>query len=149
MIGLPLAVASLAALGLVARGGDVATVTALLTLAGLGTGSIFPTTIVAVQNAVPPRQVGAVTGTLGYVRAIGGTVITAAASALVVALLGGATQSLDELLRGAPDAAARDAVGRAFAWMFAALALLYALGCASFARIAARPLRDRPASAAD
>ena len=70
-------------------------------------------------------------------------------TALVLAQLDGATQSLDELLRGAPDAAARDAVGRAFGWMFASLAVLYALGCASFSRIALRPLRDRPASAAD
>ncbi len=149
MIGLPLAAAALATLALVARIGDVATVAVLLALAGFGTGSIFPTTIVAVQNAVAPRQVGAVTGTLGYVRAVGGTVITAAATALVIAQLDGATQSLDELLRGAPDVAAREAVARAFGWMFAALAVLYALGCASFSRIALRPLRDRPASAAD
>src|SRR5262245_9471675 len=149
LIGLPVTAISLALLALVAHGGDVATVTALLTLAGFGTGSIFPTTIVAVQNAVPPRQVGAVTGALGYVRSVGGALITAGASALLLALLGGGNASLDELLRAPADAAGRDAVGSAFGWLFAALALLYALGLASFARVAERPLRERPAAAAD
>jgi EmrB/QacA subfamily drug resistance transporter len=149
LVGLPLAVAALALLALAARDPDPAVVAGLLTLAGLGTGTIFPTTIVAVQNAVAPHQVGAVTGALGYARSIGGAVITAGATALVLGLLGDGSRSLDALLRGSPDEAGRAAAGAAFAWLFAAFAGLYALGWASFARVAARTLRERPASAAD
>jgi EmrB/QacA subfamily drug resistance transporter len=149
LIGLPVAVAALALLAAFAQHAPLPVIVVLLACAGAGTGSIFPTTIVAVQNAVPPRQVGAVTGAIGYVRSVGAAVLIAAATALILGLLGGSTASLDELLRAPADEAGRAAVGRAYAWLFAALACLYALGLASFARVAHRPLRDRPATASD
>jgi EmrB/QacA subfamily drug resistance transporter len=112
---------------------------------GFGIGPIFPTAIVAVQNAVAPRDVGAVTGAMGYARALGGAVCAAAATALVLALApqGGELRGLDDLVRAPLGEAGRAAVATAFRWLLVAVGALVLAGWAFYARVAARPLREQ------
>jgi len=112
---------------------------------GFGIGPIFPTAIVAAQNAVAPRDVGAVMGALGYARALGGAVCAAAATALVLALApqGGELRGLDDLVRAPLGEAGRAAVAEAFRWLLVAVGSLLLAGWAAYARVAARPLRGQ------
>ena len=111
LVGFPLAaLSSLAFAAVVPDAGPWTVVIALLCI-GFGIGPIFPTAIVAIQNAVEPRDVGAVTGALGYARALGGAVCAAAATALVLALApqGGDLRGLDDLVRAPLGEAGRAA----------------------------------------
>ncbi|MFO0295077.1 MAG: MDR family MFS transporter [Rhodospirillales bacterium] len=116
---------------------------------GLGIGPIFPTAIVAAQNAVAPRDIGAVTGAVGYARSLGGAVGAAAATALVLALVprAGELRGLDDLVRAQLGSAERAMVAGAFRWLFVAVALQILIGWAIYMRVAARPLRAHPAAA--
>ncbi len=99
-------------------------------VAGLGSGAVTPVVVIALQNAVDHRHVGAATATAAFSRQIGQSVGTAALGALMVARLGlhlaelvpaGASGGLDPAdLRDGPDALAalpdalRVRVGEAF-----------------------------------
>ncbi|HNO59504.1 MAG TPA: MFS transporter, partial [Plasticicumulans sp.] len=125
---------------------------ALLALIGLGIGPIFSASLTAAQNAVEPRDVGAVTGALTFARALGGAVWVAAGSALVLGLalawlpqlgtLGG----LEDLVRRPLAAAERAALGEAFAAVFVAAAGLLLLGLLLWSRVVERPLRGADAA---
>lgn len=67
----------------------------LLFMTGLGFGLQFPTSMVAIQNDAPREQVGTVIAAINFVRSLGG--------ALLIALL--STVLLELLHRGAPDIA--------------------------------------------
>jgi hypothetical protein len=120
-------------------------------IAGFGMGPIFPCSTVAAQNAVDRRDLGAVSGAIGFARALGGAILVAAASALVLGLIAGALPetghlaSLEDLARQILPDDARLAVARAFGIMFGAVAACFALGLALFARVEDRALHDRPA----
>ncbi|MBI1778276.1 MAG: MFS transporter [Proteobacteria bacterium] len=149
LLGLPLSIVSLAILGVFADRVSVTVAACLFTLVGFGIGPIFPVTMVAAQNAVEPRDIGTVTGTLGFARALGGAIATAAASSLVLGLISawviGAEDiaSLEDLLRRPLSEVARIEVARAFGAVFLALAGVTALGLAIYARVAERPLKSR------
>jgi EmrB/QacA subfamily drug resistance transporter len=122
--------------------------TALLMLGiGLGIGPIFPTAIVAAQNAVASRDIGAVTGAVGYARSLGGAVGAAAATALVLALVprGGELRGLDDLVRAQLGTAERAMVAGAYRWLFVAIAIMIFVGWAMYSRVVALPLRTQPA----
>jgi MFS family permease len=124
--------------------------TALLMLGiGLGIGPIFPTAIVAAQNAVAPRDIGAVTGAVGYARSLGGAVGAAAATALVLALVprGGELRGLDDLVRAQLGVAERAMVAGAYRWLFVAIAIMVLAGWVIYSRVAAIPLRTQSAMA--
>jgi hypothetical protein len=120
---------------------------ALLMVVGFGVGAIFPVSIVAIQNAVGPREIGTVTGALGYVRSLGGAVFAAAASALVLALVQefgvvtGALSSLDDLVRRPLGPVERQAAADAFRFVFVGAGVTFAIGMALCARVERRPLR--------
>ncbi len=155
LIGLPLAVAALIALGLASESISTGGAAILLMLFGFGIGPIFPITMVAAQNAVEPNDIGTVTGTLGFARALGAAIFTAAATSLVLGLISawviGAEDiaSLDDLVRRPLSEVARVEVARAFGAVFIAVAAAIALGFAVYARVVERPLRSRPARAED
>jgi EmrB/QacA subfamily drug resistance transporter len=148
LIGLPIAIVSLLALAYVADTVGPVTATLLLTLFGFGIGPIFPVTMVAAQNAVQRRDIGAVVGAIGFSRALGGAVILALASALALSLIvawvpdTGALSSLEDLVRHPLPPDARAEVTRAFGVMFAAVAAVLAVSLAIFSRVEARPLRE-------
>ena len=61
---------------------------ALLALAGFGIGMQFPTSLVAIQNAVPSRHIGIATATAAFSRSLGAAIGLAVLGAVLVALLG-------------------------------------------------------------
>lgn len=62
---------------------------ALLALIGVGIGMQLPTSLVAIQNAVPAAQVGIATASAAFFRSLGAAIGLAVLGALLVALLAG------------------------------------------------------------
>jgi len=159
MTGLPFTVAAVVVLALVADRVSAPVASLILMIAGFGIGPIFPCTTVAAQNAVERHDLGAVSGAVGFARALGGAILIAAFSALVLGLIvhalpeTGAAASLEDLTRLALPADQRALVARAFGILFAVAAAVLLLGLAVFARVEDRALRERgqgiPARAAD
>lgn len=100
---LPTATAWLAYLGPHA---SLATSTALI-LAGVATGLTLPTSLVAVQNAVPAKDIGIATAMTALFRSMGGAIGVALLSAILFALMNTGGSAM-ELEIGAPLAAASD-----------------------------------------
>jgi hypothetical protein len=98
-------------------------------------GPTFPFTIVVVQNAVAPHQLGIATGTMNFFRALGSTFIVTSFGAIVLA---GAPSirgvSVSAVLAGT-DAA------EAFGWVFAAAILCLVIALACVLALEERPLR--------
>lgn len=151
LLSLPIGIAGALAMALLVNDLSPAGAAGVLMILGFGVGAIFPVSIVAVQNAVSPREIGTVTGALGYVRSLGGAVFAAAASALLLALVqkfgvvGGALQSLDDLVRQPLGPVERHAAGLAYRWLFIAAAALLACGLFLCSRVEFRPLRGTAA----
>jgi MFS family permease len=149
LIGLPVAIAALLAVAALAAFGQPASpgvAAALLCIVGLGIGPIFPITMVAAQNAVQRRDLGAVGGSIGFSRALGGAVATAAGSTLVLRLIAlwlpgvDGLAGLQDLARHPLDATGRAAVSDSFAVLYLTVAVIIAIGLFFFARVEARPL---------
>jgi EmrB/QacA subfamily drug resistance transporter len=126
----------------------LAMVIVLTSVAGMGIGTIYPLTTVSVQNAVPMHQVGTATGTMNFFRALNSALAVAIMGAIVLAGFG----ATPERGAGASNLAAQ--VGAldinfalVFRWVFAAAAVLLALGLISLLIMEERPLRG-PAKAA-
>jgi EmrB/QacA subfamily drug resistance transporter len=153
LIGLPVTVLALATLAVLADRLSATAAAAVMMLAGFGMGPIFPCSTLAAQNAVERRDLGAVSGAIGFARALGGAVFVAGASALVLGLIAhalpetGHLASLEDLTRRSLPADARAAIAGAFGIIFGVVAASFAIGLAIFARIEERTLRDRPAIA--
>ena len=146
LVSLPFAILCLIAMGFMAGSASPWMASAMLMAAGFGIGPIFPCSVVAAQNAVDPRDLGTVSGALGFTRSLGAAVVTAAASALVLGLYAAAmpgegAATLEEIALAGPSAQARAAVADAFGVMFWAVAAALALGLAIFLRVEERPLR--------
>jgi predicted MFS family arabinose efflux permease len=138
-IGLPIGAAGLAALALFAPQLNIWGALLFVLIYGLGLGALFPTLTVCVQNAVDPRDMGAATATLAFVRSLG--------SALGVAVFGAVIFAYGLVEPGAggqPDpAVALTAFRVAFGLMAAAIAVSFAF----FAAMEERPLRGPAAHA--
>ncbi len=147
LLGFPLAIFGALGFALLASHVGAWATGILLLIIGLGVGPMFPISVVAVQNAVKIRDIGAVTGALGYVRSLGGAVGAAAAMALVLTLVAGSGQihGLDDLMRIRLGDADRLLVAGAFRWLFLALACALGLAMAAYSRVELRPLREHPA----
>lgn len=119
----------------------------LLLLVGLGMGPCFPCSMVGVQNAVPRRDIGAATGGLVFFRALGGAMVTAAASALLLGLIAawvpGASGvgGLENLVRQPLTPVERGLVVDAFRVAFCFIAGVLATGWLIFWQVHERPLR--------
>jgi EmrB/QacA subfamily drug resistance transporter len=142
LAGMLVSIAALVVLAADPAGVSLAGVCALLAAAGLGLGPMYPVTTVVIQNVVLPHQFGTATGTLNFFRQLGGAIIVAAFSAIVLGALG-----------GAGDAAALDTLGgvnrsgadfaAVFRWVFVAAAVFLALACFAMMLVEERPLRGR------
>jgi MFS family permease len=154
MLGLPLAIAAVALVAALADRLSAPEAAAILMLAGFGFGPFFPCSTVAAQNAVERRDLGAVSGAVGFARALGAAIAVAAASALVLGLAyhglpdTAQVSSIEDLARQALPAAARAGVARAFGMTFAVVAAALAVGLVMFGRVEDRVLRDRHEAAA-
>jgi len=138
---MPIGAAGLAGLALLAPWLNIWGALGMVLIYGLGLGTLFPTLTVSVQNAVDPRDMGAATATLAFVRSLG--------SALGVAVFGAVifAYGLGEPGAGVkPDPIeALTAFRVAFGLMAAAIALSFAF----FAAMEERPLRGPAAKAAE
>ena len=116
----------------------------LLVVVGLGLGTIFPVTTVAVQNAVEPHQLGTATASFNFFRSLGSAIAVAAFGAIFLGGLGIAGKpigSLDALVAAA--AANGTPVAPVFSYVFGAAALTLAIGLLCFLAMEEKPLRGR------
>lgn len=149
LLGMPLAIICLIILGFAAPHIGKPVLLLLLTLIGFGMGPIFPIANVAAQNAVQRRDLGAVSGSISFARALGGAIATAAASNLVLGLAARALAKdagagdLTDLMRVQLDAGGRAAFSHAYVIFFFAVAGWLAIGLYAFFRVQARALRSR------
>ena len=137
--------AALAALVLLAAAPDrlsVAAVCTALGVIGLGMGSLFPVTTVAVQNAVLPYQLGTATGAMNFFRQLAGAVIVAGFGAIVLGGAGPAGLTLETLTAHSNGLAQGD-LAHVFRWVFATAAGWVGLGLVLLAVMEERPLRGR------
>ena len=154
--GLCAATLGFTVLGLFSAGAGVVPTTACMALMGAGLGSCMPSSLVISQNAAERRDVGAATGALLLLRAMGGAFGSTIAGAVLAAGFAaglaaqGVTQAIDlGALRGRAGAlagldpaisgAARQAVAGSFGLGFLACAVLAGLGL-----VAALAMRDLP-----
>jgi EmrB/QacA subfamily drug resistance transporter len=80
----------------------------LLGVIGIGIGLQFPTSLVAIQNAVPARHVGIATATAVFARSLGAAVGVAVLSTTLLLCLGGAGRSGAAMMRELVARAATD-----------------------------------------
>lgn len=119
----------------------------MLLLIGLGMGPCFPCSMVGVQNAVPRRDIGAATGGLVFFRALGGAMVTAAASALLLGLIAAWVPSasgvggLENLVRQPLTEVERGLVVDAFRIVFCFIGGVLAIGWLIYWQVLERPLR--------
>jgi MFS family permease len=150
LAGLPLAIAVLAVFAIWPERFSTLEVAVLLAIGGLGMGTMYPTTTVLIQNAVPPHQVGTATGTLNFFRQLGGALVVAVFGAIVLGGLDAHAGGALMLKRLAlADGAAAD-FAMLFRWVFAAAAGFLAAAAVAVLCTAERPLRGpavRPQSA--
>jgi EmrB/QacA subfamily drug resistance transporter len=141
MSGLPLGIMALTIFAIWPDGFSVAGVAGLLAVGGLGMGTMYPTTTVLIQNAVPLHQVGTATGTLNFFRQMGGAIVVAVFGAIVLGGLdaAGAAGHVLERLSAAPDTAADFAL--LFRAVFVAGALFLSAAFVAVLCIVERPLR--------
>jgi MFS family permease len=118
--------------------------TAVLMFGAVGLGTLYPTTTVIIQNAVLPHQLGTATGTLNFFRQLGGAIIVAVFSAIVLNAgdTGEGGLTFDKLA-----AAAGVDFAASFRWVFIAAAIFLSTALVALLLIEERPLRG-PASRA-
>jgi len=114
----------------------------LLTLTGLGLGTIFPVTTVAIQNAVEPHQLGTTTAAFNFFRSLGSAILVAVFGAILLGMLGVGGQSIASLDVLVAEATQRGTpIAPVFGVLFAAGALTLAIGFACLLAMEERPLR--------
>jgi MFS family permease len=123
----------------------------ILTAASVGLGTVFPLTLVSIQNAVQPHQMGTATGALNFFRSLGGALIVAAFGAIVIGGLPtdmAAHVTIDNLA-DTFAAAGRD-IGSVFRWVFISATAGILISLVSLFVMEEKPLRTytRPAPGA-
>ena len=148
LVGLALGMVMLALFAWRPSGLSLIEVCAMLAIGGGGIGVMYPVTTTIIQNAVQQHQLGITTGVLNFSRQLGGAIIVAAFSTIVLGGIdtGGRGLTLD-MLRGGAAAAGAD-FSHVFRWLFAAGAVFLAAGFCAVASIEERPLRG-PRETAD
>jgi MFS family permease len=148
IMGVLMALSSTVALGFAADRFGLMTIEALLTIIGLGFGTVPPMATVALQNAVDRTELGAATASLNFVRSLAGTMCVGVVGALLAAKLGpamGTTGGLHETLSTAAIGE-RSALAQTFQIVFFGTAAGFALSLVALWRLEERPLRaSRPA----
>ncbi|MBB5047810.1 MFS family permease [Rhodopseudomonas rhenobacensis] len=120
---------------------------AVLALLSVGIGTVFPISLVSIQNAVPRSQVGTATGAMNFFRQLMASFAVAAFTAILLATLGGGVP----IGREHGDAIAAippDAMIAAFRHVFVASAALMSVSALCMVLMEERPLAG-PDVAAD
>jgi len=146
LIGLSVAILSLAALAIWPTSMPVVLVLILLAVVGSGLGCLFPISTVCMQNAVTQHQMGVATGAANFFRSLFSALVVAMLGAIVLGGLGGVTGMSVEMLA---RAASPDVLGHAFRFVFMACALVLAFGMAFVIGMEERVLKGPPSPAAE
>jgi EmrB/QacA subfamily drug resistance transporter len=143
LVGLAISVAATIALALVAPFAALWQVEVLLAFAGLGMGTIFPVTTIAVQNAVEPHQLGTATASFNFFRSLGGAIAVAVFGAILLRMLGatGGAASLDALVAEAAERGT--AIAPIFSVLFWVSAATLVVGFLCLLAMEERPLKAR------
>ncbi|HEX7791094.1 MAG TPA: MDR family MFS transporter [Afipia sp.] len=123
---------------------------ALLSLFAAGLGTVFPVTVVSIQNAVPRAQVGTATGAMNFFRSLTASFAVAVFTAILLMVLGknisiGAEQSIGAKYHAI---AAAEMIA-AFRYVFAAAAVLLAFAATVLVLMEERPLAGPQQRAAE
>ncbi|HVV92097.1 MAG TPA: MDR family MFS transporter [Hyphomicrobiales bacterium] len=137
MIGVVLALAGTVALGVAVGDLRLIAVEALLTLIGLGFGTVPPVATVALQNAVEWDQLGAATASLNFARNLASTILVGVVGAILAVRLGG------DVVQGGTAVALdqRAGLAEAFQLVFFGTSVGFALSLMALWRLEERPLR--------
>ncbi|HEY0328790.1 MAG TPA: MDR family MFS transporter [Rhodopseudomonas sp.] len=122
------------------------TLLAMLALLSVGIGTVFPVSLVSIQNAVPRDQIGTATGAMNFFRALMASFAVAAFTAILLAVLG----SDVPIGREHTDAIAAISPGAmvaAFRYVFVASAALMAMAALAMLVMEERPLAGPEISA--
>jgi MFS family permease len=111
----------------------------LLSIFGIGLGTAFPVSVVALQNSVTRSQIGTITGAMNFFRAMMSSFTVAAFSAILLMALG-ADISLAEGARGSVSAIATGDMVAAFRYVFAAATIMIACTAVCMIAMEERPL---------
>ncbi len=144
LIGIALALLSLAVLAIWPVEMPIALVLVLLFVVGSGIGTVFPVSTVCMQNAVTQSQMGVTTGAANFFRALFSALVVAILGAIVLGGLGGVTGMSIEMLARAASA---NELSFAFRFVFVACALVLAFGMAFLVAMEEKPLRGPGPSA--
>ncbi len=144
LIGLSVAALGLAVLALQPHGLPLIALALILTVVSAGIGTIFPLTVVAIQNAVEPHQMGTATGALNFFRSLGGALIVAGFGAIVIGSLPAdlAAHVTVETLATTFAATGRD-IGSVFRWVFIGSTVGLVIALASLYLMEEKPLRSK------
>jgi EmrB/QacA subfamily drug resistance transporter len=145
LIGVVVAIASLAVLAAAPSSLPLWIVLVLNFAIGSGLGTMFPISTVCLQNAVPPTQMGVATGAANFFRALMSALVVAVLGAIVLGRLGGEAGAAVETLAKTSSV---EVVGDAFRYVFIACALVLCAGMAFLIAMEERPLRGPGTEAA-
>ncbi|WP_024512479.1 MDR family MFS transporter [Bradyrhizobium sp. ARR65] len=111
----------------------------LLSVFGVGLGTVFPITVVALQNAVPRSQVGTITGAMNFFRAMMSSFTVAVFSAILLMALGSDISLAGEHQGFVGSISAGDMV-MAFRYVYAAATIMLAIAAVCMIAMEERPL---------
>jgi hypothetical protein len=111
----------------------------LLSVFGIGLGTAFPVSVVALQNSVTRSQIGTITGAMNFFRAMMSSFTVAAFSAILLMALG-ADISLAEGARGSVSSIAAADMLAAFRYVFAAASIMIGIASICMMLMEERPL---------
>lgn len=149
LIGLVIAIVGLAAVAIDPQSLPLAALTGILTVTSIGLGTVFPLTLISIQNAMSPHQMGTATGALNFFRSLGGALIVATFGAIVIGSLPAdmAAHVTMENLASTFAANGRD-IGSVFRWVFLTATFGILVSLVSVYFMEERPLRAHAGPAA-
>ncbi|MEW6768507.1 MAG: MDR family MFS transporter [Pseudomonadota bacterium] len=113
---------------------------ALLSLFAVGLGTVFPLSVVSIQNAVARTQVGTATGAMNFFRALMASFSVAVFTAILLAVLGRNISIGVEQHVGTKHAISATDMVAAFRYVFAAAGMMLATAAALYTVMEERPL---------
>jgi EmrB/QacA subfamily drug resistance transporter len=131
--------AALAACGLALTMLPLWVLLVLLSVFALGLGTVFPISVVSIQNAVTRSQVGTVTGAMNFFRALMASFTVAAFAAILLMALG-ADISLSGEHRGPVNSIPAADMVTAFRYVFSAAAAMMACAALGMVLMEEKPL---------
>jgi EmrB/QacA subfamily drug resistance transporter len=147
--GLALSTAAMALLAAFPTSLGLVGFVAVLTAGGVGMGTIYPISTVAIQNAVEPHQMGTTTGVLNFFRSLGGAVFVAGFSAIFFAFLSADIPHVSIEQAVIEGARAGVNFGPVFRGVFGASAIALFLAFLAMAAMEERPLRRHAGPSVD